>query len=476
MIPEEEKMAVVGGLWLHNNTYRDVAELCDTYGPLFAGTENERKGKDWILAKFKDYGLENARAEEFKYVGWRRGDICKLELIGHRSFCGRPMKVWSLPRSPPTPEEGVEGEVIYLGSGTREDFERNESKIPGKIVMVQSGGPPGKAIYRIAKFRLARKMGAAGFIFMFGMEGDIIPTGTVLWGPDEDGEIDKPPGVAIAWETGQYIVRLLEKGPVRARITTNDGYVPNTSGWNIIGDIPGDKYPDEIVLVGAHWDGHDIGQGALDDALGALGILNIGKALAKYKGKFKRTLRIVNFGNEEIHCIGSRYYVEKYLDDLKNTVCMFNCDGFARRGNMVIRTNNPELLRFMRNASKVEDVPISIAEDYLGRSGSDGTPFYLEGVPTSSVGGSVEAGATSSMRAKGRYPDHTVADTVDKMDVKKIRTASIKFAQILMAMLDAEKRFAHPVPKEKISRDVEHTMRTVESCRGRCIGYRTPYG
>lgn len=477
---KEIKLSVCGDLWLNNNTYKDVAELCDTYGPLFAGTENERKGKDWLLAKFREYGLEHVRAEEFRYMGWRRGDLCKLELIGARSFCGRPMRVFALPRSPPTPDEGVEGEMIYLGSGTREDFERNEEKIPGRMVMAQSGGPVGSSIYRITKYHLAREMGAEGFIFMFGMEGELIPAGTAIWGPryipgrgflPEDDYVEKPPAMGVSWETGHYLLRLMRKRPVRVRMTTNNEYIPNTPGWNIIGDVSGCKYPDEMVLIGAHWDGHDIGQGALDNALGAVGLLNIGRALAKHKGKFKRTLRVVSFGVEETHMAGSRSYAERHKDEIDNIVCMFNCDGFARRGDAIITSNNDEVLRYLRNTVREEDIPINISSQFKGRSGSDATPFYLEGVPTAIFSGTTEPGE----RASGRYPDHTAADTVDKLNVKRIRTATMKFAQILISMLSEEKRLAYPVPSEEILRELDDTARAVDACRGRCVGYRLPF-
>ena len=477
---KDVKNTIIADLWLNNNTVRDVTELTDGYGPLFPGTENERHGKDWLVAKFKEYGLENVRAEEFRYMGWKRGDVCTLELIGIRSFCGRPMKVCALPRSPPTPEDGVIGEVLYLGSGTREDFERNENRIPGKIVMVRSGGPSGRAIYRVEKYNLARKMGAEGFIFMFGMEGDLVPTGTIK----SEGEgvfqeaafVEKPPAVGIPLETGEYIIRMMKKGPVRVRIKTNDEYMPDTPGWNVVGDVPGYKYPDEVILIGGHWDGHDIGQGALDDALGAVGLLNIGRALAKHKGSFKRTLRVVSFGVEETGRYGSRSYVKKHEEDLGNIVCMFNGDGFGRRGDAVIRSNNDDVLKYLRKTIKEEDIPIRISEEFKGRTGSDAAPFYVEGVPTASIGGTTSDGGNSSMRAKGRYPDHTVADTVDKMDVKKIRTASMKFAQILIAMLNEDKRFTSSVPKQEVMRDIEETMNSVEMCRGKCIGYRPPFG
>ena len=477
---EEIMQNVCGDLWLNNNTYKDVVELSDNLGPLFAGTENEKKGKDWLYAKFKEYGLENVKVDEFSYYGWKRGDVCKLELPEERSFCGKPMRVFALPRSPPTSEKGVEAELIYLGSGTREDFEENKENIKGKIVMVQSGGPVGRSIYRITKYHLAREMGAEGFIFMFGIEGRLIPAGTALWGPryipgvgflpDVD-YIEKPPAVGVSWETGQYMIRLMKKGPLKVRLTTNNEYVPNTPGWNIVGDVIGNKYPDEVVIIGAHWDGHDISQGALDDTLGAVGLLNIGRALAKYKGKLKRTLRVVSFGVEETHMGGSRHYVDKYKNDLKNIVCMFNCDGFARRGDAHLMSNNDEILRFLWKVTNEDDIPIKVSRRDKGRSGSDATPFYLEGVPTANFGGTSEPGKGAS----GRYPDHTAADTADKLNVKRIRTACMKFAQILVSMLNEEKRFAHTMPKAEILSDVDLTARAVDACRGKCVGYRLPF-
>ena len=127
--------------------------------------------------------------------------------------------------------------------------------------------------------------------------GGLIESGTIATGYRNTGEI---PVVGLSFETGAFIERQLKKGPVTVRMDLHNEVMPNTVGWNVVGDIAGVKYPERKVLIGAHFDGHDISQeAASDNLLGTMVMLDAARALAKYKGMFKRTMRFVAFGNEE---------------------------------------------------------------------------------------------------------------------------------------------------------------------------------
>ena len=87
-----------------------------------------------MLGKFREYGLENVHKEEFMHNAWTRGPA-KLETISPMS---KELKCISLPYNVAS---SVEGEVVYVGHGTPDDYEAAGDSIRGKIVMANAKSP-----------------------------------------------------------------------------------------------------------------------------------------------------------------------------------------------------------------------------------------------------------------------------------------------------------------------------------------------
>ncbi|MFQ6054211.1 MAG: aminopeptidase, partial [Candidatus Bathyarchaeia archaeon] len=115
----ELEISVVGDIWTSNEAFENLTVLCDSFGSRFAGTEGEKLAVDFIASKMREYGLENVAADEFTYTGWKRGEA-RLEMLHPFE---RRLETISLALSPPTPPEGIEGEVVDLGTGSPEEFE-----------------------------------------------------------------------------------------------------------------------------------------------------------------------------------------------------------------------------------------------------------------------------------------------------------------------------------------------------------------
>ena len=129
----------LGELWSTSRILDDVTYLCDEFGNRFAGSESERRARDHIAAKFKEYGLENVTIEPCRYTGWKRG-TCEAELLEPRR---RMLKAISMVHAAPTPKEGLEGEIVSVGQGTPAEFKRLGDKVRGKIAMMTLGSPAG---------------------------------------------------------------------------------------------------------------------------------------------------------------------------------------------------------------------------------------------------------------------------------------------------------------------------------------------
>ena len=455
---------ILGEIWARNKTRENIATLVDTIGTPMAGTKEEKEALEYLRAKFEEYGLDNIKVEPFKYLGWLRGSECTLDIVNPIK---KSLETFSLPNGAPTPEEGVTAEVIYLGLGRVEDFEREWDNIEGKITLVRAGGPLGNQVYRIGKHTRSAEAGAVGYIYMNSMPGGLISSGTVR------GEVSMRtgcPALGVSWETGNRILRWLERGKVTMKIRVpGNKFLPDHTSWNVVGDVPGSEYPDNHTLVGAHWDGHDIGDGAMDDSLGTYGILEVAKGFAKYAGKFKRTLRFVAFGVEEFGLFGSKGYAMRHKDELDDIDAMFNCDGFGRWGPTNVRVAVPkELESYLKRIAKEKNLPLKV--EYRGAGGSDAQTFWELGVPTASFTGML----SQAQLTMGRGWDHSAADTVDKIDEKRVRVAQMELTQVLMRMANEDEQILPHMTKAFMDNYIEKRTEAIYNCRGSCIGYRFP--
>ncbi|WP_083901505.1 M28 family metallopeptidase [Azospirillum sp. B4] len=109
---------------------------------------------------------------------------------------------------------------------------------------------------------------------------------------------------------------------------------------NVVGMIPGTKRPDEVVMVGAHWDhlgvgpavnGDTIYNGALDNASGCAGLIEMAKRYT-HGAKPDRTLLFISYTAEEQGLLGSEYYAQHPLFAPAKTVAGFNMDGLGVLG------------------------------------------------------------------------------------------------------------------------------------------------
>lgn len=212
------------------------------------------------------------------------------------------------------------------------------------------------------KFEKAARQGAAAALVVHDTEPAGYPWGviTTSWtGPQID--LDSPDkGVGRVgvegWLTKAAAEKLLAAGGknlaalTTAAQTTGFRAVPlpltasamltntiaHSASKNVIGIVPGIKYPDETVFFTAHWDhlgrcpadktGDDICNGAVDNASGVAGVLALADAFAKGP-KPERTVAFMAVTGEESGLLGSRWYAEHPIYPLALTAGGVNMDG-----------------------------------------------------------------------------------------------------------------------------------------------------
>jgi hypothetical protein len=455
MLLEVEK-EIIGEIWQSPEMRTNHYYMADELGSRFAGTESEKKAQEYMVAKLKEYGYENARAEPFTYFGWKRGPATLEALEPHR----REFPVISLAVSP---GGEVEAEVIDLGTGSPEEFEAvDPADVEGKIVLCSSAtSPTGKRIHRRTKYGYAVEYGAVGFIFMNHNPGQLPPTGSLRPAYRMGGEI---PGVGISLEMGSLMRRLAKGKPLRVRIGNESRIIPETESANIIADLPGSSKKGEWIVVGGHYDGHDIAQGAMDNLSGTVATLELARVLKNYEGKFKRSIRFICFACEEIGVTGSTCYVDLHKDEMKNTAVMVNLElgGLANKDGTQHAAFNvfqpPGLKAMLEKFSEEIGYPMTIS---TGTSAaSDHWPFYMQGVPTVTMGSE----PSPQQLIVGRGWGHTTADMMDKVDPRNMQEGVMVLARLILRIADQEEKIAEHTPLEDIIAHLEKTKmkRTLE--------------
>ena len=409
---------ILGDIYTSSEPLDNLTVLCDDFGSRFGGTEGERQAAEFMQAKMVEYGLQNVHLEPIEYIGWRRGEV-KLEIL---EPVQKVIPCISLPHSPPADLEAL---LIDLGDGNPDKFAQRADEISGKIVMANSELRPlgvDRWIHRSEKYGRSLLAGAVGFIFINHYPG----YGPATGGIGRDGAAWAP-GISVSNEDGAYLQRLVRRyGEVKVRITSTDASEPMTS-WNVVGDLPGSDPNAQIVMLGCHYDGHDISQGAADPASGAVAVLEAARVLAKYAAPLPHTLRFVMWGVEEIGLLGSRDYVRQHADEMDNFRFYLNMDAAGANPDRDIILNEwPEL------ATLVEGYRAEMKLDFnIGQSVSafsDHFPFLLAGVPTGSLGSVKPMG--------GRGYGHTHYDTLEKVKLKGLREAAALSARIALRVAD----------------------------------------
>ena len=234
-----------------------------------------------------------------------------------------------------TGDGGVTAPVIEVKNF--DELEKRKDEVKGKIVFYNYPfnktllrGAYGDAVrYRSNGASAAAKYGAVAVIVrsVTGAYDDYPHTGALRY----NDTIPKIPAVAISTVGADRLSNDI-KGAYKNEnlfLKTNCRSFPDTIGQNVIGEIRGSEFPDEIITIGGHLDSWDPGEGASDDGTGivqSIEILRVFKALG-YKPK--RTIRIVLFANEENGLRGgTKYADEAKLKNEKHVMAM-ESDGGA---------------------------------------------------------------------------------------------------------------------------------------------------
>lgn len=142
---------------------------------------------------------------------------------------------------------------------------------------------------------------------------------------------------------------------------------------------------DRVIVVGAHYDKVDVGQGTIDNWTGAAMLTNLYQAL--HDVPTTHTIVFIAFGREEEGLVGSAKYVRALTRDQLGMIdAMVNLDTLGVDGTYSWKNNSDQgLLRLFAETARARQ--LDLAEIQLWGGDADSTSFRRAGVPAMTLFG-----------------------------------------------------------------------------------------
>lgn len=406
-----------------------LAELCDTFGGRLTGSRNLDLASEWAADTMRKDGLEQVRLQKTLGPRWVRGAE-SLEIVAP---VPSPLVMLGLGGSIATPEAGVTAPLVVVRSF--DELNTRSAEIPGAIVLFDvpyTGYGPTVAYRANGAINAARHGAVAVLVRSVGPMGLRTPhTGGMSYLQGTP----RIPAAAIPIEDAQRLSRLVARRvPVTLRLRMSAQMLPDVESANVIGEIVGREHPEEIVLVGGHFDSWDPAGGASDDGVGCIVTWEAARLMKVLGLRPRRTVRVVLFTNEENGLRGALAYRDAYIESASKHVLALESDigvfepmrlGFS--GNDRARQMMAEAVDLLR--------PLGFPPLGPGGGGADIGPIAQVG--------QVPAMALAGDPTKYFQIHHSPADTVERIDPKEMAKAAAGIAVVswIAAEMDT------PLPK-----------------------------
>jgi carboxypeptidase Q len=244
-------------------------------------------------------------------------------------------------------------------------------------------------------------------------------------------DVPQIPAAAVTIEDAMMMQRMQDRGQaVRVRLKMEAETLPDAISHNVVAEIVGSEYPDEVVVFGGHIDSWDVGTGAMDDAGGCVVSWDVLRMMNQLGLRPKRTMRVVLWTNEENGIRGGAAYRDRYLDTLDDHVLAIESDGGVFQPLAFGFTGSHEAFAQLKTMEPLF-TGMGGMEIRRGGGGADIAPIMREGVPG--------MGLLVDGRKYFEY-HHTHADTIDKLDPLEVNQSKAVMAIMAYVIADRDVR------------------------------------
>ena len=341
--------------------------LTDRYGPRLTNSPQFHAAGEWAVTQLKEWGMSNVALEKWSTTDVTSGAIPGWQITGYSGAMVEPsyMPIIGMPVAWTSGTNGpITAEAVLAPITGPADLDKFHGQLKGKIVLTvpvqELDFPTTPLASRYTPDQLndlttelipipgaggrggAGRGGAAAALAAMtpeertafqtrqrtffkdegvlltmtatarGQSGTLFGGGAVRTGDPTQNL----PQISVTAENYNRIARLLEHNvPVKLAFDVKTEFTKDTDSFNVVAEIPGTTKPNEVVMLGGHFDSWHYGTGATDNAAGSAVAMEALRLLKILNLKMDRTVRIALWGGEEEGLLGSQHYVKAHFAD-----------------------------------------------------------------------------------------------------------------------------------------------------------------
>ncbi len=415
----EEANRLIEAATVNHDAYARLTELVDNFGHRVSGSVALEQAIDWMMEEMEADGLDRVAGDPVMVPHWVRGEE-SLEMRLPRPL---DLPMLGLGGSVATPPGGILAELLVVS--TFDELEERADEARGKIVLFDAPwvGYGQTVQYRSQGAIAAARAGAVASIIrsVTSYSQNTPHTGNMAYADD----VRRIPHAAITVEHAKLLHRMQDRGErIELLLKMNAQNMPDAPSRNIMAEVTGSEFPNEVVVLGGHIDSWDVGQGAMDDAGGVVAAWEAVRLIKELGLRPRRTIRVVGWTSEENGGPGGPEYARMHADEthvlaMESDGGVFKPSGWGFTGPDAAFDIISEIGTLL---SGIEAGTIS-----RGGGGADIGPLMREGVP--GMGLSVDG-------TKYFWYHHTDADMIDKLDPDEVKLVVASMAVMAYVVAD----------------------------------------
>jgi len=422
----DEAGEMIGAALADEDGWEKLTYLTTQIGHRLSGSSGLERAIAWAGETMRAEGLD-VTLQPVMVPHWVRGEEF-ARVVGPVE---RRMSILGLGNSVGTGGDTIQAPVVVVRSFD-ELSALDRSVVEGKIVLFAVGWEGyGRTVrYRSGGASAAARKGAIAALVRSATGNSLYTPHTGAMNYADDAP--RIPTAAVTVEDADWMRRMSEAGEtVTVRLHMEAEMLPDAQSYNVIAEIPGSERPDEVVVMGGHFDSWDVGQGAHDDGASCLAAWHALTLIKRLGLTPRRTLRVVLWTNEENGGHGGRGYREWVGDDIAGHVAAIEMDGGNERpvGFGVSVPDGADEAAALALGAEIGALldGIEAGEITSGGGGADIGPLMRDGVP-----------GLALQTVGDHYFDwhHTNADTLDKIRLVDFRKAIAMLAVMGYVLAD----------------------------------------
>ena len=346
---------MVDEIMTNGKAYDLLRELTKKIGGRLAGSPQQQNAAIWGKRNMEAYHPDKLFLQACKTPSWQRGgkDFAEIVQVDGVST-NENLEVLALGNS-----LGSKGliEAELLAVANFDELEKRKDEVKGKIVYFNSEFNPTHiqtfraygetGVYRGSGASRAAKYGAVGMMMhSLSTAPDNAPhTGAMEY----DEAQPKIPAMALGPNDAKALYQLAKKSKLRVQMQTYGYFLPDADENNVVAELIGSQFPDEIITIGGHLDSWDVNEGAHDDGAGIVQTMELLRTMKALNYHPKHTIRFVLFANEENGDRGGLKYAELAKLNKEKHIFALESDagGFTPR-SIGITTSAAQFKRFQQ--------------------------------------------------------------------------------------------------------------------------------